>query len=86
MYQFQIGLKLVVFYKAECIHKHNVIFNKTVTKLVIILIKYLFQYLNPTSYLKSFEAYFQETILCLETLCLLFASFQPKTFHYIFQN
>ena len=30
---------------------HNVIFNKTVTKLVTILTKCLFPYLNPTSYL-----------------------------------
>ena len=38
------------------IHKHNVNFNKTVTKLVIILTKSFFAYMNPTSYLKVFSA------------------------------
>ena len=33
-------------------HKHNAIFNKTVTKIVTILTKSFFSYLNPTSYLK----------------------------------
>ena len=32
-------------------HSHKVIFNKTVTKLVTILTKCFFPYLNPTSYL-----------------------------------
>ena len=34
-------------------HKHNASFNKTVTKLVAILTKSFFPYLNPTSYLNS---------------------------------
>ena len=34
-------------------HKHNVIFNKTVTKIVTILTKCFLPYLNPTSCLKS---------------------------------
>ena len=34
-------------------HKYNVILHKTVTKLVTILTKYFFPYLNPTSYLKE---------------------------------
>ena len=33
-------------------HEHYVIFDKTVTKLVTILTKCVFPYLNPTSYLK----------------------------------
>ena len=33
-------------------HKHNAIFNKTVTRLAPILTKCFFPYLNPTSYLK----------------------------------
>ena len=32
-------------------HKHNVIFNKVLTKIVTILTKCFFPYLNPTSYL-----------------------------------
>ena len=36
-------------------HKHNVIFNKTVTKIVTNLTKIVFPYLNPTSYLKSID-------------------------------
>ena len=34
-------------------HKHNASFNKTVTKLVAILTKCFFPYLNPTSDLNS---------------------------------
>ena len=34
-------------------HKHNVTFNKTRTKLVTILTKCFFPYLNPTSYINS---------------------------------
>ena len=46
-------LKIMGFFlNTEYIHKHNVIFNKTVTKLVTILTKYFFLYLNPTSSLK----------------------------------
>ena len=36
------------------IHKHNVTFNKTVAKLGAILIKWIFPYVNPRSYLNSF--------------------------------
>ena len=48
-------LKIMCFFFAnsKCIHKHNVIFNKTTTKLVTILTKYFFPYLNPTSYLST---------------------------------
>ena len=35
-------------------HKHNVIFNKILTKLVTTLTKCFFYYLNPTSYLNPF--------------------------------
>ena len=35
------------------VNQHNVIFNKTVTKLVTILTKCFFPYLNPTSYLNE---------------------------------
>ena len=46
-------LKIMVFFvKTKCIHKHNVIFNKTILKLVTILTKYFFPHLNPTSYIK----------------------------------
>ena len=43
---------LVLFFCAnsKCINKHNVIFNKTATKLVTVLTKCFFPYLNPTSY------------------------------------
>ena len=34
-------------------HKHNAIFNKTETKIVTILTKCFFSYLNPTSYLNG---------------------------------
>ena len=44
---------LFFFANSKCIHKPNVIFNKTVTKLVTILTKCFFRYLNPTSYLTS---------------------------------
>ena len=45
-------LKVMVFVvNTEYILKCNVIFNKTVTKLVSILTKCSFPYLNPTSYL-----------------------------------
>ena len=40
------------FVNTKYIHKHNVLINKTVTKLVTILTKCFFPYLNPTSYLK----------------------------------
>ena len=47
-------LKIMGFFvNTKYIHKNNVIFNKTVTKLVTILTKCFFPYLNPTSYLKS---------------------------------
>ena len=45
-------LKMGLFVNAKYIHKHDVILNKTVTKLFTILIKCFFPYLNPTSYLK----------------------------------
>ena len=44
------------FVKTKCIDKHNVIFHKTVTKLVTILAKCFFPYLNPKSYLKEKKA------------------------------
>ena len=40
------------FVNTKEIHKHNVIFNKTVTKLVTVLTKCFFPYLIPTSYVK----------------------------------
>ena len=40
------------FVNSKCMRKPDVIFNKTVTKLVTILTKCFFPYLNPTSYLK----------------------------------
>ena len=43
---------LFFFANSKCIHQSNVIFNKTVTKLVTILTKCFFAYLNSTSYLK----------------------------------
>ena len=43
----------VFFSDLKCIQKPNVISNTTVTKLVTILTKTFFPYLNPTSYLKS---------------------------------
>ena len=47
-------LKIMVFFvDAKYKHKHNVIFNKTVTKLLTFLTKCFFPYLNPTSYLKD---------------------------------
>ena len=47
-------LKIMFFFvNTEQMHKHNVIFNKTVTKIVTILTKCFLPYLNPTSYLKS---------------------------------
>ena len=46
-------LKIMFFVNAKYINKHNVILNKTVTKLVTILTKCFFPYLNPTSYLKQ---------------------------------
>ena len=45
-------LKMGLFVNAKYIHKHDVILNKTVTKLFTILTKCFFPYLNPTSYLK----------------------------------
>ena len=46
-------LKIIGFFvNTKYIHKHNVIFNITVTKLVTIWTKcFCFPYLNPTSYL-----------------------------------
>ena len=41
------------FVNTKQMHKQNVIFNKTVTKIVTILTKCFLPYLNPTSYLKS---------------------------------
>ena len=41
----------MLFFNTNYIHKHNVIFNKTVTKLITISAKSFFSYLNPTSYL-----------------------------------
>ena len=41
------------FVNTEYAHKYNVIFNKTMTKLVSILTKCFFPYLNPTIYLKA---------------------------------
>ena len=44
-------LKIMGFFaNIKYIHKHDVILNKTGTKLVYILTKYLFPYLNPKSY------------------------------------
>ena len=42
-----------IFVNTKQMHKHNVIFNKTVTKIVTNLTKIVFPHLNPTSYLKS---------------------------------
>ena len=45
-------LKIIVFFvNKKQMHKHNVIFNKALTKIVTILTKCFFPYLNPTSYL-----------------------------------
>ena len=64
-------------------HKHNVIFNKTVTKLVTILTKcfFFFPYLNPTSYLNmimylriylfAFAKYSKFICSTFQILCLL---------------
>ena len=41
------------FINRKYIHKHNVIFNKTATKLATILTKCFFLHLNPTSYLNE---------------------------------
>ena len=47
-------LKIMFFFvNAKQMHKHNVIFNKTLTKIVTIFTKCFLSYLNPTSYLKS---------------------------------
>ena len=47
-------LKIMVFFvNTKYIEKHNVIFNKTVTKLITILTKCFFSYLNPTNYLNK---------------------------------
>ena len=47
-------LKITFFFLIiKHIHEHNVSFNKTLTKLVTILTKCFFPYLNPTSYLKT---------------------------------
>ena len=44
---------MVFFANSNCIHKRNVIFNKTATKLFTILTKCFFPYLNPTSCLNG---------------------------------
>ena len=52
-------LKIFLFFlqiQSVYIHKPNIIFNKTVTKLVTILIKCFFPYLNTTSYLRKYSA------------------------------
>ena len=54
---------MVFWVNTKYIHKHNVILNKTGTRLVTILKKWccFFSYLNPTSYLNftfSFTVYF----------------------------
>ena len=47
-------LKVVGFFvNTEYIHKHNVVFNKIVTKPVTTLTKCFFPYLNPTGYLNK---------------------------------
>ena len=47
-------LKITFFFLIiKHIHEHNVSFNKTLTKLVTILTKCFFPYLNPTSYLNG---------------------------------
>ena len=47
-------LKMMGFFvNAKYIHKCNVILNETVTKLLNILTKCFFPYLNPASYLKG---------------------------------
>ena len=45
--------KIMGFFVNTKKNKHNVIFNKTVTKIVTILTKKIFPYLNPTSYLNA---------------------------------
>ena len=47
-------LKIILFLQIQSVHKHkhNVVFNKTVTKLVTILTKCFFPYLSPISHLK----------------------------------
>ena len=49
-------LKIMGFFvSTKYIHKHSVIFNKTITKLVTILTKRCcFSYLNPTRHLNFF--------------------------------
>ena len=47
-------LKIMGFFvNTKPMHKHNVIFNKTITKIVTVLTKCFFLYLNSTSYLKT---------------------------------
>ena len=48
-------LKITFFFLIiKYIHEHNLILNKTLTKLVTILTKcFFFPYLNPTSYLNG---------------------------------
>ena len=53
-------------------HKHNVIFNKTVTKLVTILTKCFFPYLNPTSYLNIEIGKFSAVGRCQTSMMQLF--------------
>ena len=44
---------MVLFVNTRYIHRHNVVFNKTLTKLVTNLTKCFFPYLNATIYLKE---------------------------------
>ena len=56
MVKFHVSIlnKLKMFFlQMQSIYINNVIFNKTVTKLVTVLANYFLPYLNPTSYLKK---------------------------------
>ena len=68
-------LKIMGFY-AKYLEKRNVNFHKTVTKLVAILTKYFFPYLNPTSYLyfgRDFTHFFGISIVkIVDNVGLLF--------------
>ena len=63
MYQFWIGLKYGFFVNTKQMHKHNFIFNKMVTKIVTILTKCFFPYLNTSSYLKVSSKSFEKVYL-----------------------
>ena len=69
MYQFQIGLKCFVlfFVIVKYIHENNVIFDKTISKLVTIL--------NPTSYLKTYKTVRQKILMdcTLIIVCMIFS-------------